>query len=128
MSNPDPDKIIFSSRYKYLLNSSSATASVTATGASVGALSYTTATLNIPIENTEDFSQVQVTFSFDSGKYWTMPIQDLDIDANFTLTSIGKFTGSNYQMTFYIVNQTGSTQSFSTFTISARGFIFVQPT
>lgn len=128
MSNPDPDKIIFSSRYKYLLNSSSATASTTVTGASVGSLNYTTATLNIPIDSVQDFSQVQVTFSFDSGKYYIVPIQELDLDANFTLTTVGTFTGSNYQLKFYIVNQTGGTQSFSTFSITARGYIFVQPT
>lgn len=127
MSNPDPSKIIFSSRYKYFLNYDNQTGSVTIPATSIAAGHYTTGTISIPISNNQDFSQVQINYSSDGTKWYSFPIADVVLDANFTITTVGSYGSSNLTLTFYVVNQTGSTHTSTAVTIQAHPYLFVEP-
>lgn len=128
MSNPDPSSVFFSSRYKYFLNYDDALGSVTIPATSVAAGHYITGSISIPIADNQDFSQIQVNYSSDSTKWYVFPVSSLALDSNFTITTVGSYGSSALNLTFYIVNQSGSTHTSTALTVQAHPYLFVTPT
>lgn len=126
-NNPDPSKILFGTEYNYFLNYNNSPASASITGASVAAGKAVSYSLSIPITNIQDFAQIQINYSFDSTKWYVFPVLDLTLDANFSVSTVGAFSGSNFVLTFYVVNQTAGTQTHSSFNVSANAYLFVTP-
>lgn len=127
MSNPDPSKILFSTRYKYYLNYGSTSGSV-----SIPSTSYTSHTAKsyqivIPVDRTSDYTNVKLNFSHDSSKWHNFPTADIILDSNFNIAIVGSYSSNSLVLTFYVVNQTGSTVNNTASTITANVAKFVTP-
>lgn len=128
MSNPDPAKILFSGRYKYFLNKDVQEGSVTLSATSIAAGNAATFTLNIPIENDSDYSQVKINFSHDANDWYVFPIGgDIVLDANFDIAVTGSYNGTNLTLSFFVVNQTAGTETSTATTATARVYLFETP-
>lgn len=127
MSNPNPDSIIFSSRYKYFLNKEVVQDSVTLTAQSIPAGETRQYSLSIPIDNAENYSQIKINFSHDANDWYVFPILDVTLDANFSISVVGSYGASSLDLTFFVVNQTGSTHTSTASTATVRVYIFETP-
>lgn len=125
----DPSKVIFSTLYSYFLNYDTQTGSV-----NVPATSYATGesksyTVVIPIDRTQDYSQIQINFSFDSTKWYILPVGDVTLDIAFgSVTTVASYSGANLTITFYVVNQVVGPINNPAFTVTVRSLLFVTPT
>lgn len=126
MSDPNPENMIFSTRYKYFLNYTNSTASLTiaptTTSAAVNAGSIT-----IPCDAANNFSQIQVNFSTNSGDWYKFPLNDFPLDANFNIATVGSRSGSSMTFTFFLVNETGSSATSTAVTITVTTYLFKTP-
>jgi hypothetical protein len=124
----DPSKILFSTSYKYFLNYDDKTGSVSVPSTSYGAGVVKSYSVTIPITRTKDFSQIRVNFSFDSSKWYVFPFPYVVLDSNFSVETVGSYSGSNLIITFYVVNQVPLTVSNTAFTATVDATLFVTPT
>jgi uncharacterized membrane protein len=127
MSDPDPSKILFSSRYGYFLNKSTADGLVNLTAQSITAGHTANFSLSIPTEGVGDFTQIKLNFSHDPNNWYIFPCSDVTLDANFDIAVRGSYSGSSLDLAFYVVNQTGSTHTSTATTLSARVYSFEPP-
>jgi hypothetical protein len=127
MSNPDPAKIIYSTRYKYYLNYGTETGSVSIPSTSYGANTYKTYTITIPLDRTDDITNVKINFSHIAGAWFDFPTTDLELDSNFTLSTVGSYSGSQLTITFYVVNISGAINSNTATDVTAKAALFVTP-
>ncbi len=127
MSNPNPSNILFSTRYKYYLNYDTKVGSVDIPSTSYGAGTAKSYSIVIPLERTDDVSNIKVNFSHIGGVWFNFPPADLELDSNFDIASTGSYSSSNLTLTFYIVNQTGLTVSNTALTVTAEVALFVTP-
>lgn len=120
--------MLFSSRFKYYLNYDTASGSVAIPASSYTAGTAKSYSLTITgLERTNDFSNIKVNFSHESGNWYNFPTADIPLDANFDIVTTGGYSGSSLTLTFYIVNQTGSTVSNPAVTVTANVSLFVSP-
>lgn len=127
MSNPDPQNILFSTRYKYFLNKDVEDGSVTLSSTALGPGEATSFSLAIPIENDQDYSQIKMNFSHDSSDWYIFPSKDITLDANCIISVVGSYDGTNLNMTFYVVNQTGGSVNSTATTATVRVYLFEEP-
>lgn len=127
MSNPDPAKVIFSSRFRYFLNKAKETASLTVPTESIGAFEYTTKSFSIPIETNEDFSQIKLNFSQDPTEWYIFPMRDIDLDSTFKIAVSGSYAGSNFVVNLTIYDNAGGGTT-TAFTVTAKAYLFEPPT
>lgn len=117
--------MLFSLRFGYYLNYKTASGSVTAPSTSYTAGTAKSYTVTIPIDRSNDTSNVKLNISTDSGNWHSFPCLDLTLDANFTVAVTGSYSSSALAITFYVVNQTGGTVSNTSFTATVSTSIFV---
>jgi hypothetical protein len=127
MSNPDPQKILFSSRYKYFLNKTVEVGSLSIPAVSIPVFESRRYTLNIPIENVQNYSQIKMNFSHQSANWYVFPVVDITLDSNFTITVVGSYTGSNLVLNFFVVNQSAGTNTNTATDVSVRAYLFETP-
>jgi hypothetical protein len=127
MSNPDPSKVLFSTRYSYFLNKSTYSGSVSLTAQSITAGHVATFSLSIPIDDVGDYTQIKINFSHDPDNWYVFPCLDVALDANFDIAVTGSYSGSSLDMTFYVVNQTGGTHTSTATTVTVNIFSFESP-
>lgn len=127
MSNPDPTKILFSTRYGYFLNKDVATGTLNIPSTSIPELETRSFTLSIPIDSAREFSQIKVNFSHLSSRWYVMPIDDVERNADFDIATVGSYTSTNLVLTFYAVNQSPGTDTFPATTINVRAYLFEAP-
>lgn len=127
MSNPDPNKIIFSSRYKYFLNKGVEVGSTSISAQSIPAGETDTYNLSIPIDDTDDYTQVKINFSHDPNDWYVFPLFDVNLDANFNIAVVGSYSGSALNLTFFVINQTGSAHTNTATDVSVRIYAFEPP-
>lgn len=128
MSNPDPASVLFSSRYKYFLNKDTQTGSVTLSATSIASLQSATFSLNIPIENVQDYSQIKINFSHDPNDWYIYPLAaNVTLDANFFIDMTASYTGSSLALKFYVRNNTGSTHTSTATTATVKVYLFETP-
>ncbi len=125
MSNPD--KVIFSSRYKYFLNKAVEEGTVTLTAQSIPAGEARKYDLSIPIENAQNYSQIKVNFSHDANDWYIFPVLDIRLDANFNISVTGAYDSNSLDLSFFVVNQTGSTHTSTASTVTVRVYLFETP-
>lgn len=124
MSNPDPSKVIFSSRYRYFLNKPKKTGDVSIAGTSVDAFSYKTANFSVPMDSQDDFTQIKINFSHAPNDWHIFPCLDVTLDTNFTLSVTGSRTTSGLDVIIYVVNQSAgsATNTATTVTVGIAPF------
>lgn len=126
MSNPNPSNILFSTRYKYFLNydTGSGTLAVPATNSLTP---VNVGNIVIPIDNDDNFSQIQINFSTSAGDWYKFPLKDTTIDSNYRIASVGSRSGNNITLTFFLVNYTGVATNSTAVTITANAYLFETP-
>lgn len=127
MSNPDPTKIIFSSRYKYFLNKDVEEGTVNLAATSIGAGNAATFTLVIPIENAQNYSQIKINFSHDANDWYVFPLIDVSLDSNFNIAVTGSYSSTSLTLEFFVVKQTGGTHTSTDTTATVRVYLFETP-
>lgn len=120
-------EIAFSTGYKYFLNYSKVSKTQSFSGASVASLAAKSYTMSIPVKSVKNFSQIQINFSFDSSNWRVYPLDDIAMNGSFKMATTGKFSGSNYVLTFYAINNTGSTATSPNFTVKVSAYLFIEP-
>jgi len=128
MSDPSPSNILFSTRYEYFLNYGNMTGTKTIPATVLGAgLAQNMGDLTIPIDNNDNFSQIQVNFSTSSSDWYKFPVRDYSLDANFNIATVGTRTGNNVVLTFFLVNKTGGSHTSTACTVMANAYLFETP-
>lgn len=127
MSNPDPSEILLSTRYKYFLNKEVAVGNVTLTAQSTPALEAKTHSLSIPIDNAEDYTQIKINFSHDANDWYVFPTPQITLDANFDIAVTGAYDSNSLDLTFFVINMTGSTHTNTASTVTVRVYVFETP-
>lgn len=127
MSNPDPDKILFSTRYKYFLNKTTATGTINLPATALNANETANFTLSIPIENKKNYTQIRINFSHDSLNWRIFPFLDITLDANCTIATIGSYVGSNLELTFFVINQVGAPITTTSTNVTVKVYVFESP-
>lgn len=127
MSSIDLTKLIAGSMFDSLLNYNDQSASVTCTGVSVASGHFAHYSVSVPINNDENFSQLQIKYSFDSTKWYVYPLIQLTLDSNFTVTTVANYTGSNLVTNLYVVNQSSSTATHTSFTVTVHPYLIATP-
>jgi hypothetical protein len=138
MSNPDPNSVIFSSRYKYFLNKDRVDLSFTTPSQSVSSLDYVLggfASVGDAIIGgagvLEDFLQVKYELSTNSGVWHTAPILPVAVDSHFTATFEEKLQSDSNNafliVLVYFSNASLSTQTFPGVTVNVRVSRFDKP-
>ena len=129
MSNPDPSKVLFSSRYKYFLNKDIVTGSRACASRSVGAGEFTSYGLVIPMESRTDYSQVRLNFSQDPNRWYIFPTRDVDLDATFKIAVTGSYNSDdNLNIELTVFDNVGTGGNTTAFTLTARVYFFEPPT
>lgn len=124
---PDPSKILFSTAFKYFLNYTTVEGSVNVPSTSYATGEAKSYSVTVPITRTQDFSQVRINYSHLSANWYNFPPGQIVLDANFTISTVGSYTGSNLTITFYVVNQVIGPVSNTAFTATVKSFLFVVP-
>lgn len=127
MPSVNPSKVIFYSGFKYFSNYDIQSASLTIPATSIATGTAINSTLLIPSQNVRDFSQIRINYSVLPNDWYVFPNRDVRLDANFTISTVGSFTSSGIQLTFYVVNQTPSTATSTAVTITPRVYLFDVP-
>lgn len=126
MSDPNPSNVLFSTRYKYFLNYDDETGTKTIPATSVtGAQNM--GDLTIPIDNDDNFSQIQINFSTSSSDWYKFPVRDYSLDANFNIATVGTRTANNIVLTFFLVRTGGGAATSTAVTITATAYLFNTP-
>jgi hypothetical protein len=121
------NKILLYSELDTLKNYASVGNSVNIPSQSYAAGSFRTFTLTLPLDRTDALAQIYVTYSFDSTKTYVGTLTQVNVNANFFVQSRASLAGSTYTVNFYVVNQTGSTQTVPAFTATVDIRRFVSP-
>lgn len=127
MSNPDPNKILFSTRYKYFLNKTTATGTINLPATSLNANEAANFTLSIPVENKENYTQVRINFSHESANWHIFPLYDITLDANCNIAVTGSYVGSNLQLTFFVINQAPFSVTSTSTNVTVKVYVFESP-
>jgi hypothetical protein len=120
MSNPDPNKVIFSSRYKYFLDKGSVNLQFTKESQSVASSFYTLGGFSSVDDAIigdgsvgGDFLQVKYELSTDPGVWHVAPVMPIMIDSNFKATFVESLLNVG-DTTYYIVAVYFSNESLDT--------------
>lgn len=127
MSNPDVNKIIFSTRYKYFLNKSISTGTINLPATSLNANEVANFTLLIPVENKENYTQVRINFSHDSSNWQIFPIYDIALDANCNIAVTGSYVGTNLELTFFVINMAPFGVISTSTDVTVKVYVFESP-
>lgn len=127
MSDPTPASTIFSTRYKYFLNKEVASNSVVLAATSIDSGNTATFSLSIPIDDPENYSQIRLNFSHDPNNWYVFPIFDIVLDANFNIAVVGSYDSNSLDLAFYVINQTGGTETSTATTVTASVYLFETP-
>lgn len=127
MSNPDPNKIIFSTRYRYFLNKDRVDGGVSIPSVSVPAFEADKYDLSIPIDDQADFSQVKINYSHDPNDWHIFPCFETTLDSNFNIKVTGAYDSNSLDLSFYVINQTAAPHNNTATTVSVRVHPFEPP-
>lgn len=109
------------------MNYDNKSGSVTIPATSVAAGHVTSASLTIPLQNKQDFSQIQINLSTSANDWYTFPTLDIPLNTDFKIATVGSYTGSGLVLTFYVINETGGTLTSPAVTIIANAYLFETP-
>lgn len=107
-------------------NLSSGDFSYSSPAVSVGVGSYVLRSYTVPLSRDTRFYQLYVRLSIDSDSWTALPTGDRLYNSNQRAIAINtSSSGSNTTLSLYLVNQSGSTQSFPAFTVfvTRRDFV-----
>lgn len=121
------NKIILSSEYDTLKNYDGVSSTVSIPNQSYTAGQFRSFTATLPLDRNDALAQIYVTYSFDSTKTYVGTLTQVNVNANFAVQSRASITGSNYTVNFYVINQTGSTNTVPAFTCTVDIRRFVGP-
>lgn len=127
MSNPDPTKILFSTRYKYFLNKEVKTGTVSLPAVSTPGNQAKTYSLSIPVDSEEDYTQIKINFSHDSSDWYVFPLLDVALGASFKIAVVGSYSASSLDLTFFVVNQTGGALTNTATDVTVKIYAFEPP-
>lgn len=128
MADPDPRKIIFSSRYRYYRDyGGPQTGSVSIPATSYGAGVAKSYSLTVDLDRNDDLTHVKLNFSYDPSRWFGFPPVDLILDSFFTISTVGAYSGNQLTITFYVVNQSGLTKTNTATDVTAEVRRFIAP-
>lgn len=127
MSNPDPAKVLFSSRYKYFLNKDTETGTLSVPATAIAAGDFSVFSLSIPVENDEDYTQIRLNFSHDPSDWYVFPTRDIELDADYRIAVAGGYTSNSLNLTFVVFNWSGSGVTSTATTVTAKVTLFEPP-
>lgn len=123
----DITKILLSSTLDTLKNFPTVADTTNIPATSYTAGQFKTYTITLPLDKTDALAQVYINYSVDASKWFVGALTQVTLNANFLAQTRALISGTDYQITVYVINNSGVTNTSPAFTVSSQIRRFVGP-